>query len=180
MTLDSRHYEILTRVRSTLIADTDLVAAIPDTRWTVSKQPYHVFYKWQDGVNIVPVASEFIDNENQMQERAYSVLVSAVNLNEQELTTNLEERLAFMERVEEIFCYKPKAKMPYLFSHSSGGLNAWKLDTDPMHMTFQFCRVEPGNRFLESLFQQNHDGNAVIISTHVNVKPQDHSTLGQP
>lgn len=162
MALVSKHFEIMTAIRSAIVADTDLIAAIPATRWRIQKRPWFRTQPWNPGARICPLRRQNPPHENAVLRVIYPVLVSVAWPKDTDLVTGLDTESAVVERIEQMFAYKGKRNVP-------GPLRTLG-DTHvgtPAHYYFEQSLVQPGDQFVEAAFIAGFDAIATVIEVHV-------------
>jgi len=161
MALVSRHSEIVEAVKASIVLDADIVAAIPEANWRVQKQPFNRFKPWVAGARICPVRRSFPVHENRVHRIVCPVLVSISWPSDSDLTDELEQRMAVIERIEEMFAYKGQTLAP------SPMVALTSLHTGNDAYAFEQTIVQPGDPFIEAAFNKGFDALAVVIEVYI-------------
>ena len=172
MALISRHYEIMEAIRSSIIADADIVAAIPADRWRIRKKPWSRNQKWKPGALICSLRREKPAHENETALTICPVLVSLIWPSDGSLVSDQDVESAVMERIEQIFEWKARTKSPAPMR----ALDA--LHTGANKYIFQRCTVQPGEPFVEAAFRDGFDALACVITVDIQSTITNESTLG--
>jgi hypothetical protein len=170
MTLESRHYQVLTAVRDSLNADEDLASFNP----TVRKKAYNRGKSWEPGIWVVPAGRTDPNHENTRDEIIFRVAVVFVEPKDQDLTDGLENHLAVSERVMAIFKTKAHGAAPVPMRDLTTSLSGEDA------MVFQRTDAEQGAQFPDDPFNAGYDVSAVTVSVAVTYLRRDTSTLGAP
>lgn len=172
MALTSRQFKIATAVRSSVVADTDLIAAIPADQWRIQKRPYHRTQRWADGGHIVPMKWRNPPHENATLRMICPILVAAVWTDEAGLTDEQEARLGVQERIADIFAWNGRTKSPAPMVALNSAL------TGSAAFVFEQTFVEPGDSFMDSAFMAGLDFVSVVVNVQIVAAKVDYSTLG--
>lgn len=171
--LVSKHYEIMVAIHAAIVSDAELTAVIPAAQWLKQKRAWHRRYKWSAGGFVVPIRTAIPAHENRQRRYDFRCLVATLYPSNQDLTLDLEKRLAVQERIDSIFAWTPKEFLPAsiraLGSAHAGTGNAYSLDS---------TGAEPGDLFLESAFDDNLDAFGTVVTVTVTGPKQDYSALG--
>jgi hypothetical protein len=177
MALRSRHYQVLTAVRDSVVADAELTGAsgppFTAAQWRIQKKPWHRKLSWQPGAYVTALRRQYPDFENTKHRIVFPALVAMVWPQEtQDLTLDYEVQLAAAERVENLFANKGRTRCP------APMLSLDTVFSDGYEFKFEMTSVEPGEVYMDSAFQSGYDAAAVVINVDCLANKWDSSTVG--
>lgn len=173
MPLVSRQYEIAKKIQSILQADTALQSLAPT--WKIRKFSFARGKTWDPGYYVSPINLQEFAHESQQDEADFRFLVSAVDpQSEGSNVSRLEECLALIERVENIFRNRAGLTAPA----GLRALNALYPTSTDGHMAFQCSQIEPAERFVAAALAAGFDVSATIVKVKVTFLRPSVSTLG--
>lgn len=156
MALESKHFDIMTAIRSAIVSDSNITASIAADRWIIQKRPWYRSQRWQPGARICALQRSYPAHENAIVKIIMQTLVSMCWPSDGSLVAGLEDELAVMERIEEMFAWKGHNNAPSTL-RAMNALPIW----------FEQCTVEPGGQFIESMLRDGYDGLAVVVTVEV-------------
>lgn len=159
MALVSRHFEAIQAIKQAIMADADIVAAVPN--WREQKHPYNRYQRWRAGATLAPIMRQFPAHENRVHRIILPVLVSIAWPSDSELQTDMSAECAVIERIEEMFASKGAGTAPTPLR------NLTSLHTGNDAYAFEQTQVRPGDAFIEPAFASGFDAAAIVIEVYV-------------
>lgn len=171
MALQSRQYAILSAIRSTILADADLVAAV--STWRLEKLAFHRGATWSPGAYVSPLVGLEPPHENSLDQLDVRALVGIVDgTAEGDPQSGLESGLARIERVEDIFRNKGVNDAPVPLRNLSS------VYSGADRFTFQYVTIEQADRFMAAALANGYDFSATIVKVSITVPRRDTRNLG--
>jgi len=167
MALVSRHKAILDAVAATLNEDDELT----DLKFLVRKKAKHRDKPWEPGAYVCPGSVYSPPHENDRDLLGFDAVVVIVHPTDADLSEGLEDHLAAIERVEEIFRFKSGGRAP---NSMLEGIT--RPDADSI-MTFVRCDSRPQSRFIDSAFEGGYDASSCTIRVDVRATRRNVASL---
>lgn len=173
MALVSRHYKICEAVLASVVADSELIGAIPLARWRLQKKAWHRNQKWEPGGHVVPLRKANPPHENRTLRFDMPVLVAVVWPSSTDgLAGSMEERMAVAERIENIFAFTGRSLAPVPMR----GLDSTFTGEDAFK--YEQTTIQPGDSFMDGAFASGYDACATIVNVQIVCGKRDSSGLG--
>lgn len=167
MPLKSRHYRILEAVADTLNADNEL----SHLKFIVQKKAKHRDKPWHPGAYVCPENAFSPATENDRDLLGFGVWVVICHPTDADLEDGLEDSLAAIERVEDIFRFKSGGYMPTTLRDGIDNTD------DDETMTLVRCNAIPQKRFDQQAFEAGYDVSACTLRLDVRVPRRVVSSL---
>lgn len=167
MALASRHKKIMDAVAATLNRDTDLASR----NFRVRKKAYNRGNTWLPGAWVTPEDHASPGYDNATDEGVFGVWISVVDPTDADLTDGLDEHLAAVERVEDIFRSKSSGYMPLEFQSAVTNTTAETV------MTALRVDVVPSKRFVTQAFEAGFDASSCLLKVYVRIPRRDVRSL---
>lgn len=164
MALVSRHYRVAEAVLAAIVADSDIMAIIPEAQWRLQKKFWNRYQPWLPGGFVVPQRRRNPAHENERNRLLMPVLVGAAWPADGDLTDELEERMALVERIEQMFDRPSKADAPAALRALSSAL------TGADEIAYQAVTVQPGDQFIDNAFRDGLDAFATIVEVDITAR----------
>lgn len=160
MSLSSKHFDILTAIKTILNAETDLASL----NFRVMKKPYNRGRAFEDGGCVSPMKGDEPYHENSIDEIVFRCLASIAFKADGDLTSNMNTELGAIERIADVFRNKSHGNMPATLRAVT---TAWATSYAAQAPKIQQTQIRPYDVFIDPAFENNYDVCGIEIRVFV-------------